>query len=104
VQAELANRRRPLSNFSEPAGPTFGAITLATTFGRFGHSGTRLNTEDSFKSKTDADNKRHTNAHQPLTCHSPIGVTIPPPPPQHKSSVKMRLFVPCYYFFNYYYN
>jgi len=24
------------------------------------------------------ENKRHTNAHQPLTFHSPIGVSIPP--------------------------
>jgi hypothetical protein len=39
--------------------------------------GTRLNTGDSFKSKTDVDNKRHTNAHQPLTSHSPIGVSSP---------------------------
>ena len=39
---------------------------------------TRLNTGDSFKSKTDVDNKRHTNAHQPLTSHSPTGITIPP--------------------------
>ena len=41
-------------------------------------SGTRLNTGDSFKSKTDVDNKTHTNAHQTLTSHSPIGVSIPP--------------------------
>jgi len=41
-------------------------------------SGTRLNTGDSFKSKTDVDNKRHTNAHRPLTSHSPTGVSIPP--------------------------
>src|SRR6266576_3423883 len=40
--------------------------------------GTRLNTGDSFKSKTVVDNKRHTNAHQPLTSHSPTGVSIPP--------------------------
>src|SRR5208283_872428 len=40
--------------------------------------GTRLNTGDSFKSKTDVDNKRHTNAHQPLTSPSPMGVSIPP--------------------------
>ncbi len=44
-------------------------------------SGTRLNTGDSFKSKTDVDNKRHTSAHQPLTSHSPMGVSIPPSPP-----------------------
>src|ERR1700741_2899718 len=43
--------------------------------------GTRLNTGDLFKSKTGDDNKRHSNAHQPLTSHSPTGVTIPPPPP-----------------------
>jgi hypothetical protein len=40
--------------------------------------GTRLNTGDSFRSKTGVDNKRHTNAHQPLTSHSPTRVTIPP--------------------------
>src|SRR6266576_2299040 len=40
--------------------------------------GTRLNTGYSFKSKTGVDNKRHTNAHQPLTSHSPTGVSIPP--------------------------
>jgi hypothetical protein len=40
--------------------------------------GTRLNTGDSFKSKTGVDNKRHANAHQPLTSHSPTGSTIPP--------------------------
>ena len=28
-----------------------------------------------------------------------MGVPIPPPPPQHKSSINMRLFEPCYYFF-----
>jgi len=36
-QGELANHRRQLlSNFSESAGPTFRATTLASTFGRFG--------------------------------------------------------------------
>ena len=60
--------------------------------------GTRLNTGDSFKSKTGVDNKRHTNAHQPLTSHSPTGVSIPPSPPLFKNAVNMRLFVPCYYF------
>ena len=44
-------------------------------------SGTRLNAGNSFKSKTGVDNKRHTNAHQPLTSHSPMGVSIPPSPP-----------------------
>ena len=44
-------------------------------------SGTRLNTVDSFKSKTDVDNKRHTSAHLPLTSHSPMGISIPPSPP-----------------------
>jgi hypothetical protein len=46
---------------------------------------TRLNTRDSFKSKTGVDNKRHTNAHQPLTSHSPTGVTIPLSPPEFHS-------------------
>jgi hypothetical protein len=39
--------------------------------------GTCLNTGDSFKSKTGLDNKRHTNAHQPLSSHSPTGISIP---------------------------
>jgi hypothetical protein len=60
---------------------------------------TRLNTVDSLKSKTDVDNKSHTNAHRPLASHSPTGATIPPSPPQQESSVNMRLFAPCYYFF-----
>jgi hypothetical protein len=51
--------------------------------------GTRLNIGDSFKSKTGVDNRRHTNAHQLLTSHSPIGVSIPPSPPSLKSSVNM---------------
>ena len=49
--------------------------------------GIRLNTVDSFKSKTGVDNKRHTNAHQPLTSHSPTGVSIPPSPPDFPSCV-----------------
>ncbi len=39
---------------------------------------TRLNTGDSYKCKRRVENKRHANAHQPLTPHSPIGVTVPP--------------------------
>jgi hypothetical protein len=31
--------------------------------------------------KTGAENKRHTNAHQPFTDHSPTEVSIPPSPP-----------------------
>jgi hypothetical protein len=31
------------------------------------------------------------------------GVRIPPPPPQRKSSINMRLFEPCYYFCGDYY-
>jgi len=57
---------------------SFRATTLATTFGRFGPSGTRVNISDSFKSNRHVENKRHTNAHHPLTSPSPIGATIPP--------------------------
>jgi hypothetical protein len=32
------------------------------------------------KIKMRVENKRHTNAHQPLTSLSPIGVSIPPSP------------------------
>jgi hypothetical protein len=53
-------------------------------------SGTRLNTGDSFKSKTDVDNKRHTNAHRPLTSPSPIGISILPSPPDSPNSVQRR--------------
>ncbi len=59
------------------------ATSFATTFDRFAALGTRINTGDSVKSETAADNKRHTNAHRPLTSHSPTGSTIPPPPPSH---------------------
>jgi hypothetical protein len=31
--------------------------------------------------KTGTENKRHTNAHQPFTDHSPTEVSIPPSPP-----------------------
>jgi hypothetical protein len=41
-------------------------------------SGTRLNTGDSFKSKTDVDNKRHTNAHQPSPPTHQLGLQSPP--------------------------
>ena len=44
------------------------------------------------------ENKRHTNAHQPLTSLSATEASIPPSPPQRKSSINMRLFEPCYYF------
>jgi hypothetical protein len=40
---------------------------FATTPGRFEVSGTRLNTGDSCKSKRYLEDKRHTNAHQPVT-------------------------------------
>src|SRR6202162_4320011 len=48
-------------------------------------SGTSINTGDSFKSKTDVDNKTHTNAHQPPTSLSPIGISISPSPPDLSS-------------------
>ena len=69
--------------------PVCFATTLATTFGRFGPSRNRLNTGDSFKPKTGVDNKRHTNAHQPLTSHSPTGVSIPPSPPSFQNTNKL---------------
>src|SRR6266403_1313806 len=50
------------------------------------------------KLKMRVENKRHTNAHRPLTSNSPTGVSIPPSPPQLISPTKMRRFVPCYYF------
>jgi len=50
------------------------------------------------------ENKRHTNAHQPLTSLSATEASIPPSPPQLKSSINMRRFEPCYYFFYDYYN
>jgi hypothetical protein len=52
---------------------------------------------DSGRSKMHAENKRHTNAHQPLTSLSTTEASIPPP--QLKSSINMRGFEPCYYFF-----
>src|SRR5258707_14417414 len=62
------------------------ATSFATTFGRFAPLESRINTGDSVKSETAADNKRHTNAHRPLTSHSPTGSTIPPPPLSHDNS------------------
>jgi hypothetical protein len=34
------------------------------------------------------ENKRHTNAHQPLTYRSPVGATIPPSPPDLTNPAK----------------
>jgi DNA replication protein DnaC len=76
----------------------------ATTFDRFEGLASPLESGDWRRSKMRVDNKRHTNAHQPLTSHSPTEVSIPPPPPQRKSSINMRLFEPCYSFFGDYYN
>jgi hypothetical protein len=75
-----------------PQLPVCFATTLATTFDRFGPSRNRLNTGDSFKSKTGVDNKRHTSAHQPLTSHSPMGVSIPPSPPDFLPALELGEF------------
>ena len=48
------------------------------------------------------ENKRHTNAHQPLTSYSPTEASIPPLSATAK--INMRRFEPCYYFFYDYYN
>ena len=39
---------------------------------------TRISIGDSCKDTSQADNKIHTNAHQPFTDHSPTEVSIPP--------------------------
>ncbi len=36
------------------------------------------------------ENKRHTNAHQPLTSHSPTEASIPPSPPDFSNSIQRR--------------
>src|SRR5437773_1633444 len=72
---------RPQRSTRGPPQSSFRATTLATTFGRLAPSGTRVNISDSFKSNRHVENKRHTNAHHPLTSPSPIGATIPPSPP-----------------------
>jgi hypothetical protein len=87
-QNGLANRRlQPLGNLTEPCSAPSVLLLLLLLSLDLAPPGTRLNTGDSFKSKTGVDNKRHTNAHQPLTSHSPIGVTIPPPPPLSLRSI-----------------
>jgi len=42
---------------------------------------TLMNAEDTFKSSSRIENKRHTGAHQPLTSRSTTTVAIPPFPP-----------------------
>jgi hypothetical protein len=68
------------------------SLSLATTllgFGDLPPSGSRLNIDDSFKSTSPIENKRHTNAHQPLASCSAIGVTKPSSPPLAKHSMFM---------------
>ena len=77
---------------------------LATNFDRFEGVSSPLESGDWRKLKMRVENKRHTNAHQPLTSLSQRRLQSPPSPPQQKSSVNMRLFAPCYYFSNDYYN
>jgi len=66
-------------------------------------SGTRLNTGDSFKSKTNVDNKRHTNAHQPSPPTHQLGFQSPLSAID-KIPISVRVLEPCYYFFCVYSN
>ena len=60
---------------------------------------TRINAGDSFKWKSGVDNKRHTNAHQPLPDRSPAEVSIPPSLPpsllRYKYGVLFQMVVRC---------
>src|SRR6267143_2090059 len=81
-----------LHRLAPPSATVCFATTLATTSGQFDlfrnpHKRWRF-----FQMESGVDNKRHTNAHQPLTDRSPTEVSIPPLRQKYKWLIMQTFF------------